>query len=64
VAVKERCQVKISNRFVTLKNLDDDDDDDDDDSGGDDNSDDVYVCRAWESSRENMKSSATEFQLL
>jgi hypothetical protein len=34
VAVKEQYQVKISNRFAALENLDDDDDDDDDD--GDD----------------------------
>jgi hypothetical protein len=31
VKVKDQCQVKISNRFAALENLDDDDDDDDDD---------------------------------
>jgi hypothetical protein len=31
VAVKEQYQVKISNKFVALKNLDVDDEDDDDD---------------------------------
>jgi hypothetical protein len=30
VDVKEQCQVKISNSFAALENLDDDDDDDDD----------------------------------
>jgi hypothetical protein len=31
VEVKEQYQVKISNMFAALENLDDDDDDDDDD---------------------------------
>jgi hypothetical protein len=34
---KEQCQVKISDRFTALENLDDDDDDDD-----------VDISRAWE----------------
>jgi hypothetical protein len=44
VEVKEQCQVKISNRFATLENLDDDDDDDDD---NDDDDDDDDTNRAW-----------------
>jgi hypothetical protein len=48
MVVKEQNQVKISNRFVALENLDDDDDD-------------VDINRAWESIRENMKASATEY---
>jgi hypothetical protein len=42
--VKEQYQVKISNRFAALKNLDDN----------------VDFTRAWESMRENIKASATE----
>jgi hypothetical protein len=40
VVGKEQCQVKISNRFAALENLDDDDDDDDDDG------DDVDISKA------------------
>jgi hypothetical protein len=39
--VKERYEVKISNRSVALGNLNDDDDDDDD----------VDISKAWESIR-------------
>jgi hypothetical protein len=39
VEVNFEFQVKLSNRFAVLKNLDDDDDDDDDD--------DVDTYRAW-----------------
>jgi hypothetical protein len=45
---KEQHQVKISDRFSALENLDDDDDDDDDD---------VDISRAWESVTENVKAS-------
>jgi hypothetical protein len=51
VEVTEEYQVKISNRFAALGNLNDDDDDDDDD---------VDINRAWKNIRENMKTSATE----
>jgi hypothetical protein len=44
VAVKEQNQVKMSNRFAALENLDDD----------------VDINRAWESIRENMKDRARE----
>jgi hypothetical protein len=44
VKVKQQCQIKISNKFVALENLDDD----------------VDLSRAVESIRENMKPSATE----
>jgi hypothetical protein len=44
--VKEQIQVKISNRFAALENLDDDDD--------------MDISRAWKSIRENIKASATE----
>jgi hypothetical protein len=46
VIVKEQYQVKISNKFAALENLDDNDDDDDDD--------DVDISRALESIRENV----------
>jgi hypothetical protein len=46
---QEYYQVKILNRCLALKNLDDDDDDDD-----------VYVSKAWEGISKNMKASATE----
>jgi hypothetical protein len=42
--VKEHYQVKITNRFVTLKNFDDN----------------VDMNRAWENIRENIKTSAKE----
>jgi hypothetical protein len=41
VAIKEQSQLKISNRFVALKNFDDDDDDDD-----------LGISRAWETEYE------------
>jgi len=50
VEVKEQYQVKISNRFAAVENLDDDDSD----------SDDVDISRTWESIRENKKALATE----
>jgi hypothetical protein len=37
---KEQCQLKVSNTFTVLENLDDDDDNDDDDVG---------IYRVWES---------------
>jgi hypothetical protein len=46
VEVKKQYQVKISNRFEALENLDDDDD--------------VDIKRTWESIRENKKPSATK----
>jgi len=46
VEVKERYEVKISNRFATLENLD----------GGDD----MNISRARENIRENVNASATE----
>jgi len=49
VEVKEQYQVKISNRFSALENVDDDDDDDDDD---------VNNSTDWGSIIENMKASA------
>jgi len=49
VEVKKQYQVKISNRFAALENLDDDDDDDDD----------VDINRIWESIIKNMRASAT-----
>jgi hypothetical protein len=49
VEVKEQYQVKNSNRFAALQNLDDDD---------------VDINGAWESSGENMKGSVTETRLL
>jgi hypothetical protein len=39
----KKYQVKISNMFTALKNLDDDDDDDDDDN--------TAISRAWKSIR-------------
>jgi hypothetical protein len=54
VEVKERCQVKISNRCAALENLNDDDDDDDDDEV------DMDIDRAQESVRGNMKALSTE----
>jgi hypothetical protein len=48
VEVKQQYQVKISNRFAALENLDDDDDDDDDD---------MDINRAWGSI---MKASARQ----
>jgi hypothetical protein len=44
VAIEEQIQVKISNTFAALENLDDDDNDSDDD----DDDDDVDISRAWE----------------
>jgi hypothetical protein len=49
VEVKEHYQVKISNRFAALGNMDDDDDDDD-----------VDINRAWECIRQSTKASATD----
>jgi hypothetical protein len=49
VKVKRQCQVKISNRFAALENLDDDDDDDDDD---------MDMSKVRESIRENIKASS------
>jgi hypothetical protein len=48
VEVREQYQVKILNRFAALEKLNDDDDDD------------VDINRAWESIRENIKSSSTQ----
>jgi hypothetical protein len=49
VEVREQYQVKISNRFAALENVDDDDDDDD-----------MAIKRASKSISENMKASATD----
>jgi len=54
VDVKEQYQVKISNMFAALENLNDDDDDDDD----------VDISKAWESIRKNIKALATKSMLL
>jgi len=48
VEVKEQYQVKNSNMFAALKNLDNDDNDN------------VDTNRAWESIRQNTKPSVTE----
>jgi hypothetical protein len=43
MVVKEQYQVKVSNQFAALENLDDDDDDDDDEDD-----DELDINRAWE----------------
>jgi hypothetical protein len=48
VEVKKQYQVKISNRFAALENLDDGD-------GGGGGDDDVDINRGWESITENIK---------
>jgi hypothetical protein len=55
VEIKEQYQVKISNRFAALENLDGG-------GGGGDNDDDndVDMSKTWEGITENMKASATE----
>jgi hypothetical protein len=50
VEIKEQYQVKISNGFAAVENLDHDDDDDDV----------VDISRPWESIRENIKASILE----
>jgi hypothetical protein len=53
---KEQYQVKMSNRCAAMENLVEQDYDDDDD----DDDDDVGINKAWESTGENMKVSATK----
>jgi hypothetical protein len=50
--VKEQCQVKITNKFAVLGNMDDDDD-----AADDDDDEDVDINRASKSIRNNMKTS-------
>jgi hypothetical protein len=55
VEVKEQYQIKISNKFPAMEDLDDEDEGNVDGSGGD---------RARESIRENIKASAAQSRLL
>jgi len=55
VEVKEKYQVKISNRCEALENLDDDDDNNDYN---------VDINRACKNIRQNIKASASESKLL
>jgi hypothetical protein len=55
--VREQYQVKISNRFAAVENLDDDNDNDND---NDDDDDDMNINRTLESITKNIKASATD----